>query len=796
MLKISYNMKLRGIATYILALSFFYACQPQLNVPADSVDNQKLNSLLTLERGENIVYLQDFIMDVSAIDSLTASSQKMNLLMSVDKQTVKIDVLPEMEAFADVQVWVKGTAYSIPCRKSDKMPYRFTFNPQGKQYGKVQIAGQMNDWTPSATPDLQRNDSGWYEVMLELSPGSYLYQMKLDGEQNHDENNPVKVDNGFGKYNSVLQIPGLQDSFPVLYTVDAKYSKIKLHVQNSMDELFVYWQNFRLPDNFIKRSHDEITFDIPLEALELDRSYIRIWASNKYGVSNDLLIPLQKGEVLHHPKDVKRQDKHAQIIYFMLVDRFMNGDKSNDRPLSRPDVLPKADYYGGDLAGLQAKINDGYFETLGVNTLWISPLNQNPEGPYGYYAPKKTKFSGYHGYWPVSSSKVDDRFGSNEGFKSLVKDAHAKNINILLDYVANHVHELHPLYQQHPEYATNLYLPDGTMNVEKWDEQRLTTWFDVFIPSLDFANPKVVDMMTDSAIFWMKEFELDGFRHDACKHVEETFWRTLTLKMKKEFPEKQPYQIGETYGSPKLIASYLTSGMLDGQFDFNVYDIANTTFAGVGGDLTRVYEVLKSSLQTYGSHNLMGYISGNHDKARFMAYASGDIKMGEDAKAAGWTREIGITDSTAYDKFFLFHTFNLTIPGIPVIYYGDEIGMTGGNDPDSRRMMRFDQLNNREIKLRNQVATLTHLRKQHPVLVYGDFINLQNTPDSWIYARKYFGEEAIIIINNSAKSKKMAINLPGYFAKKSFKTVFNNKFELKNRRIIMELPAYSAEVLY
>jgi glycosidase len=334
------------------------------------------------------------------------------------------------------------------------------------------------------------------------------------------------------------------------------------------------------------------------------------------------------------------------------------------------------------------------------------------------------------------------------------------------------------------------------MNVEKWDEQRLTTWFDVFMPSLDFSNPEVVEMMTDSAIFLMKEFALDGFRHDACKHIDEAFWRTLTLKMKKEFPGKHPYQIGETYGSPRLIASYLTSGMLDGQFDFNVYDIANTAFAGVGGDLTRVYEVLKSSLQTYGNHHLMGNISGNHDKARFMAYASGDIKMGEDAKAAGWSREIGITDSAAYDKFFLFHAFNLTIPGVPVIYYGDEIGMTGGNDPDSRRMMRFENLNNRETKLRNQVATLTHLRKQHPVLVYGDFINLQNTPDSWVYARKYFGEEAIVLINNAANSKKLEVQLPDYFVKKSYKTVFNNKFEMKNKQIVIELPAYTAEVLF
>jgi glycosidase len=235
--------------------------------------------------------------------------------------------------------------------------------------------------------------------------------------------------------------------------------------------------------------------------------------------------------------------------------------------------------------------------------------------------------------------------------------------------------------------------------------------------------------------------------------------------------------------------------MLDGQFDFNVYDIANTTFAGVGGDLKGVYNVLKSSLYTYGNHNLMGYISGNHDKPRFMAYASGDIKFGEDAKAAGWQREIGITDSTAYDKFLLFHAFNLTIPGVPVLYYGDEIGLTGGNDPDCRRMMKFDGLNSREKKLKEHVAILAKLRSQYPALVYGTFINLQNTPETWIYARKYFGNEAIIIINNQAKSKKITVKLPEYFSEKSFKAVFGTEFNFKNNEITIESNPYSVEVL-
>lgn len=783
--------------TYLLFVSFVVlACQPKLNIPADSNDNKNLNSLTTLETGENRIFLQDFILNPADIDSVTSSSSSLTCDLSVDKLNVTLTAKPEIEQFVDVKIWVKGMAYSLPCRKTDKMDFEFTFDAQGKKYKRVQIAGQMNDWTASRTPDLQLNDNGIYSVKLHLSPGTYLYQMSLDGEQSHDVNNPNKVDNGFGKYNSILQVQGKTDSFPVLSTNEFTTSKIMISTQNKVNKVFVYWQNSLLPDNFVKNINGLITFDIPSEAHELKRSFIRVWACNEYGVSNDVLIPLHKGEVLTDTKKITRADKHAQIMYFMLVDRFKNGDKTNDKPLNRPDVNPKVDYWGGDLAGLQQKIEDGYFEKLGVNTLWISPLNQNPTEPYGYYAPKNTKFAGYHGYWPVSSSKVDSRFGSNDELKTLVQKAHDYQVSVLLDYVANHVHEEHPLYKQHPEFATNLYLPDGTLNVEKWDEHRLTTWFDTFMPSLDFSNPEVVKMMTDSALFWLKEFKLDGFRHDACKHINEEFWRELTLKMKKENDGLAPYQIGETYGSPGLIASYLTTGMLDGQFDFNVYDIANTTFAGVGGsNLKQVETILKASLKMYGNHNLMGYISGNHDKPRFMAYASGDIKFGEDAKAAGWNREIGITDSTAYDKFLLFHVFNLTIPGIPVIYYGDEIGMTGGNDPDCRRMMRFEGWNKRENKLWNNIAKLTSMRKNNPALIYGDFINIKNTGDTWVYARKYFDKEAIVFINNSSRNCTFDVELPKMLNGDNLKAIFGTQFGRSGQKIFIALPAFSAEVI-
>jgi len=773
------------------------ACKPSLYIPINSENSKNLNSLVTLKIGNNTLYLQDFILNPADIDSISSSSTKLICRIDKNKITAELNVLPDMEHFVNVNLWLKGVPYSVPCRKTDRINYVFTFNPQGKSYTKVQISGQMNDWTVSRTPDLKLNNKGLYEVILNLSPGTYLYQMSLDGVQSHDENNPNKVDNGYGKFNSILQVAGQGDQYPTLFTDKFGRSTITLSVRKEPKEVYVYWQNFRLPAKLVKTEKGKISFNIPAEARSQNRSYIRVWASNESGVSNDLLIPLQQGKVLIDSKDITRSDKQAQIIYFMLVDRFKDGDKTNNHPMNRPDVNSKVDYWGGDLAGIQQEIDNGYFKKLGANTLWISPLNQNPIVPYGYSTLAKTKFSGYHGYWPVSSSKVDFRFGTNQGFKDLVTDAHKKDINILLDYVAHHVHIEHPFYKQHPEWTTSLYLPDGTLNTERWDDQRLTTWFDTFMPTLDLSNPKVVNIMTDSAMYWLKEFNLDGFRHDATKHITEQFWRELTLKIKKQNAGDKLYQIGETYGSPELISSYLTTGMLDGQFDFNVYDIANTTFAGVGGsNLQQVQAILNSSLYTYGSHNLMGNISGNHDKPRFMALASGDLKFGEDSKAAGWQREIGITDSIAYDKLLLMHTFNMTIPGIPVVFYGDEIGLTGANDPDCRRMMKFENWNNRETNLWNKVSILAHLRKDNPVLIYGEFINILTGKDHWVYARKYFDKNAIVFINNSSIPKAFSVQLPAELNTESLKSTFNTKFSVFNRNIEMQLPPFSAEILF
>ncbi len=304
--------------------------------------------------------------------------------------------------------------------------------------------------------------------------------------------------------------------------------------------------------------------------------------------------------------------------------------------------------------------------------------------------------------------------------------------------------------------------------------------------------------MTDSALFWLKEYKLDGFRHDATKHIPEIFWRTLTRKIKQQVvvPEKRPiFQIGETYGSRKLIGSYVGSGQLDGQFDFNVYDDAVGVFAISGENFKRLYNSLKESMDYYGCHNLMGYITGNQDRARFISFASGDLKFGEDTKLAGWTRDIGVKDKEAYKKLIMLNAFILTIPGVPTIYYGDEIGLPGGNDPDNRRMMRFTNLSEEEQKVRDITSQIANLRKNNLPLIFGDFEFLWVGENSFAFLRSYFKEFVIVIFNKNTVANTLKIDLPVRFKDIETKAEFGSKYEISNNKLLIELAPNSVEII-
>jgi glycosidase len=187
--------------------------------------------------------------------------------------------------------------------------------------------------------------------------------------------------------------------------------------------------------------------------------------------------------------------------------------------------------------------------------------------------------------------------------------------------------------------------------------------------------------------------------------------------------------------------------MLNAQFDFNVYFTAREALCGYAG-MDRIITNELTSLATYGGHHTMGNISGNHDQIRFASIAGGAIDIHSQGKEEGWTQEIGIGDAgKAYKRALLLEVLNMTLPGVPCIYQGDEYGEVGGNDPDNRKMMRFDALSLAERNMREKVAELIHLRRHSMPLMYGDFIPLIDRPDEIVYQRIYLGEKVTVIIN-------------------------------------------------
>ena len=715
-----------------------------------------LASPIQLTGDSTRIIQSDYFTSPVIIDSIVSDDSA--LQVSYIDDYIFIVANQDNRSISNLTLYAEGIPYSFLVKGNTTYNGKYIRLPNNeKRINQLQIKSENRGWTLFnllETDDTFRLDYGHYKS------GKYQYKLVADGKEIDDPSNPIKISNGMGGFNNVLEVKGPnKDQLPKITTDSFTQTEIIISSEKT-DGVYAYWNNFRIE---AKKEGDKFKLLIPPFAKYEARSHIRVYGYNNVAVSNDLLIPLAKGKVITDPTKLNNSDWHSSIMYFIMVDRFVDGDNSNNKPVNDPAILAKAQYYGGDIKGITQKIKAGYFQDLGINTIWISPITQNPIDAWGQFNNPDTKFSGYHGYWPITSTSVDYRLGNSADVKEMLRTAHSNGLSVLLDYVANHVHEQHAVYQKHKDWVTPLYLPDGTMNTEKWDEHRLTTWFDTFLPTLDLEKKEVTDFMVDSAIYWITEYDFDGFRHDATKHIPNNFWRTLNKKVKKVSQEKGKYiyQIGETYGSHELINSYIGSGLLDAQFDFNMYDNALPVFATQDESMTRLGEALEAGLSTYGYHHLMGNITGNQDKPRFMSYADGTLSFDTpwmEYKRIGWKQTIEVQDSLAYRKMAMFNAFNLTIPGIPIIYYGDEIGMAGAGDPDNRRMMRFENLKKQEAALQKEIGSLIQVRTKNLALVYGDFTIEENTTTKLKYTRRYFDNQVGITLNKEDWTYSISTN--------------------------------------
>jgi len=463
----------------------------------------------------------------------------------------------------------------------------------------------------------------------------------------------------------------------------------------------------------------------------------------------------------------------GDVIYLIMPDRFANGDPTNDEPADAPGThnrsIPRA-YHGGDLRGIREHLP--YLKDLGVTTLWLTPILKNGAA------------QDYHGYGAVDLYAVDPHLGTIQDYQQLVAEAHKQGIKTLFDLVPNHVGPKHPWVAEPPLpdwfHGTKQRHLDTTAGVNgtfygKIDKPAIANdpfetlvdphapprlsrnltdgWFFNVLPDLNTENPLVAEYLLQNSIWWAESTGLDGYRLDTFPYVPRKFWSTWHAGLHQLYPYLTT--IGEVFHADPGVTSFFAGGekRFDGidsgvntLFDFPMFFTMRDVLlrkAPAG----RIADVLRHD-SSYVHPDALVTFFANHDVPRFAS--------AEGSSAAKLELAFGLT---------------LTLRGIPELYYGDEIGMPGGGDPDNRRdfpggwpgdpksAFTPEGRTAEQQELFTYVQTLLRLRREHPALQSGKLWHLFADETAYVFLRETEEERVLVAFNNSAEPRELRILL-------------------------------------
>jgi neopullulanase len=458
-------------------------------------------------------------------------------------------------------------------------------------------------------------------------------------------------------------------------------------------------------------------------------------------------------------------------IYLIMPDRFANGDPTNDEPNggegSHDRAKPRA-YHGGDLRGIREHLS--YLQELGVSTLWLTPIVRNGGA------------QDYHGYGAVDLYAVEPHLGTMREYQELVDAAHAEHMKVMFDIVPNHVGPRHPWVAEPPmpdwfhgtaqRHSNSSAGPSAAfygetpgqsaghdpfeLLVDPHAPPRFTRdltqgWFFGVLPDLNSENPMVAQYLLQNAIWWAESSGLDGFRVDTFPYVSRQFWANWNAGLRRIYPRLST--VGEVFHPDPSVTSFFAGGQkrYDGidtgvttLFDYPMYFVLRDVLLG-GAPAGRIAEVLRHDSLYPRPEQLVTFF-GNHDVARI-------------ASAKG--------SSAAKNK--LMFGLVLTLRGIPQIYYGDEIGMVGGDDPDNRHDFpggwpgdarnAFTEAGRtpEQEAVFGYVRDLLKLRREHAALSTGRLWHLEADETSYVFARESEDEKLLVVFNDAPKSRELRV---------------------------------------
>jgi glycosidase len=691
------------------------------------------------------------------------------------------------------------TEDSIPTRTCE---VTLTYAPQQSVQGAVTVLGEWNGFSTTNPRRLEDRGDGVFTTRLEgLESRDYGYRFMVGDKPVMDPENPYTRWVRAEEY-SRLTVPDCRQPVLELRRFSATPEgllDIEVAYLDGTDEEGPAKEGVALsldgeakPDAFNRKTG---IFSFKSEGLSVGKHHVKVTAKDATGrEARSLYLPFWV-----EPKKFRWE---SGLMYFAFTDRFHNARADNDGPVA--DVDPIANYQGGDFAGITEKIEEGYFDALGIRTLWISPVDQNPEGRFigtgGKY------YSGYHGYWPSKPRTTQHRFGSLEELRALTTAAHKRGIRVIADLVLNHVHQEHPYWVEHQAdgwFNTSASCVCGSDQCD-WEEKRLTCKFTNYLPDFNWRSSDMVDQFIDDTLWWLEAADFDGFRMDAVKHMDQVAGRTLRGRLKEitAMTGTEFYLVGETFvgaDGRSQIARYISPRELDGQFDFPLYWPLREAFAD-GQGLERVEQAVRANEVFYAPGTINSPFIGNHDVARFMSQAAKQLEGAGGDPFSNSRPPATVTDASAFEKAKYAFTFVLTQPGVPLVYYGDEVGMPGAGDPDNRRMMRFgDMLEPMEEELLEVVRKLGRARVEHEALQTGERHTLRVESDLYIFQRSLpDGRGAIVVINRGTVQRPpLGIDLVGSLAAQNatYVDIFSGReLKLEGTATVVELPPRSVSV--
>lgn len=497
------------------------------------------------------------------------------------------------------------------------------------------------------------------------------------------------------------------------------------------DEFFDYYETEITPGFNRISYYFKLTDKESTEIMALDRFYDKpVTERNR----NYMFSYICRGDLFE-----KASWLEDSIFYLIFTDRF-NKEDIDDGWLRKPT---HEDIFGGNIKGITDKVD--YLYDMGINCIYLTPIFKSESN---------------HKYDVIDYYEIDENFGDKESFKRLVDKCHSLGIKVVLDAVFNHTSHkffaFRDIIEKKDSYYKDWYFFKNDIDYETFGSVKS-------MPKLNTSNLSAKEYLLNVAEYWIREFDIDGWRLDVANEVDHKFWREFRERIKKV--KSSAFIVGEAWDGAE---SYLKGDQFDSAMNYPFMYIMTDYFAKKKIDTFKFDYLVNSLFVRYKKYirTILLNLLDSHDTSRFL------FECGEDI-----------------EKLKLAVFFQMTCIGMPMILYGDEAGLSGGHEPDSRRAMNFNEI---DSDLHNFYKKMIKIRKENNVLKRGEFKSVLVKEDIYAYSRYIDDDKIVCVFNNSDRESELSLPLD---CKNAHDIYNNNKYTVQDGRIVLKTIPYGKYIL-